>query len=301
MGCTTTFRDAPFTVEDTYRTIRALGITNLAGSPTAFRLLIAAGPEAGQAVKGQLRVVSSAGEPLNPEVIRWFGEHLGTTIHDHYGQTELGMVLCNHHALAHPVRHGSAGFAIPGHRVVVIGPDGQELGPGELGILALDRRKSPLMWFAGYWQRPTPAFVGDYYLSGDTVEANPDGSIAFVGRSDDVITSSGYRIGPFEVESALIEHPAVAESAVVGKPDPERTEVVKAYIVLKAGFEPDEALVEAIQIYVKKRLSAHSYPREIAFVESLPKTPSGKLQRFILRNQEVSQAALESTATTHGS
>ena len=122
-----------------------------------------------------------------------------------------------------------------------------------------------------------------------------------MGRSDDVITSSGYRIGPFEVESALIEHPAVAESAVVGKPDPERTEVVKAYIVLKTGFEPDEALVEAIQIYVKKRLSAHSYPREIAFVESLPKTPSGKLQRFILRNQEVAQAALESTATTHGS
>ncbi|MEH3118833.1 MAG: AMP-binding protein [Methylorubrum populi] len=297
MGLATTFYDGPFTVEDTYRTIQRLGITNLAGSPTAFRLLIAAGPAAAEGVKGRLRVVSSAGEPLNPEVIRWFAQHLDTTIHDHYGQTELGMVLCNHHGLAHPVRHGSAGFAIPGHRVVVLGPDGGELGPGEPGILALDRTRSPLMWFSGYWQRPTPAFVGDYYLSGDTVETAPDGSIAFVGRADDVITSSGYRIGPFEVESALIEHPAVAESAVVGKPDPERTEVVKAYVVVKAGIEPDAGLAESIQAYVKKRLSAHSYPREIEFVDSLPKTPSGKLQRFLLRNQEVARAAPATAAT----
>lgn len=296
MGLTTTFYNGAFTVEETYRTIQRLGITNLAGSPTAFRLLIAAGPAAASSVKGQLRAVSSAGEPLNPEVIRWFAEHLGTTIHDHYGQTELGMVLCNHHALAHPVRLGSAGFAVPGHRVVVVSPDGEERGPGEPGILALDRTHSPLMWFSGYWQRPTPGFVGDYYLSGDTVEANADGSISFVGRCDDVITSSGYRIGPFEVESALIEHPAVAESAVVGKPDAERTEIVKAFVVLKAGTAADAALAEAIQGYVKKRLSAHSYPREIEFVDSLPKTPSGKLQRFILRSQEVAKAK-EGTAT----
>ncbi|MDP4023036.1 AMP-binding protein [Methylobacterium sp. NEAU 140] len=297
MGLTTTFHDGAFTVEDTYRTIRTLGITNLAGSPTAFRFLIAAGPAAAAAVTGQLRAVSSAGEPLNPEVIRWFADHLGTTIHDHYGQTELGMVVCNHHALAHPVRLGSAGFAVPGHRVVVVNADGEELGPGEPGILALDRARSPLMWFSGYWERPTAGFVGDYYLSGDTVEAGADGSIAFVGRSDDVITSSGYRIGPFEVESALIEHPAVAESAVVGKPDPDRTELVKAFVVLKDGFAPDQALAETIQTYVKKRLSAHSYPREIEFVDALPKTPSGKLQRFILRNQEVAKAAMTSEAT----
>lgn len=299
MGCATTFHDGAFTVEETYGTIQRLGITNLAGSPTAFRFLIAAGPAAAAAVKGQLRVVSSAGEPLNPEVIRWFADHLGTTIHDHYGQTELGMVVCNHHALAHPIRLGSAGFAVPGHRVVVLDADGAELGPGEPGILALDRKRSPLMWFSGYWERPTPAFVGDYYLSGDTVEADADRGIAFVGRSDDIITSSGYRIGPFEVESALIEHPAVAESAVVGKPDPERTELVKAFVVLKAGFEPGRELAESIQAYVKTRLSAHSYPREIAFVEQLPKTPSGKLQRFLLRNQEIAQA-LGAPAPTAG-
>ncbi|GJD36619.1 AMP-binding protein [Methylobacterium aerolatum] len=299
MGLTTTFHDGPFTVEDTYRTIRDLGITNLAGSPTAFRFLIAAGPGAAAAVKGQLRAVSSAGEPLNPEVIRWFAEHLGTTIHDHYGQTELGMVVCNHHALAHPVRLGSAGFAVPGHRVVVVDAEGRELGPGEPGILAVDRTRSPLMWFSGYWERPTAGFVGDYYLSGDTVEAQEDGSIAFVGRADDVITSSGYRIGPFEVESALIEHPAVAESAVVGKPDPDRTELVKAFVVLKGGVAPDGALAEGIQRFVKQRLSAHSYPREIEFVEALPKTPSGKLQRFILRNQEVAKVAMTGGAAPH--
>ncbi|GEP04473.1 AMP-binding protein [Methylobacterium oxalidis] len=298
MGFTTTFYNGSFTVEDTYRTIKRLGITNLAGSPTAFRFLIAAGPAAAKAIVGQLRAVSSAGEPLNPEIIRWFAEHLGTTIHDHYGQTELGMVLCNHHALTHPVRLGSAGFAIPGHRVVVVGPEGRELGPGEPGILALDRTRSPLMWFSGYWQRATSAFVGNYYLTGDTVELNPDDSISFVGRSDDLINSAGYRIGPFEVESALIEHPAVAESAVVGKPDPERTELVKAFVVLKAGIQPDAALMKSIQGFVKERLSAHCYPREIEFVDSLPKTPSGKLQRFILRNQELARAAARAAATT---
>jgi acetyl-CoA synthetase len=290
MGLTTTFYDGPFTVESTYDTIAQLGITNLAGSPTAYRLLIAAGPQAAARVKGQLRAVSSAGEPLNPEVIRWFAEHLGAPIHDHYGQTELGMVLCNHHDLSHPVRVGSAGYAVPGHRVVVCSPEGNELGVGEPGILALDRTRSPLLWFSGYLGRETSSFVGRYYLSGDTVERNDDGSISFVGRADDVITTSGYRVGPFDVESALIEHPAVVESAVVGKPDPERTEIVKAFVVLQPEVEPSAALIEDIQRYVKKRLSAHSYPREIAFVDALPKTPSGKLQRFLLRNEEIAKA-----------
>ncbi len=290
MGLTTTFYDGPFTVESTYDTIAQLGITNLAGAPTAYRLLIAAGPQAAERVKGRLRAVSSAGEPLNPEVIRWFAEHLGAPIHDHYGQTELGMVLCNHHGLSHPVRMGSAGYAVPGHRVVVCSPDGDELGPGQPGILALDRTRSPLLWFSGYLGRETSAFAGRYYLSGDTVELNEDGSISFVGRADDVITTSGYRVGPFDVESALIEHPAIVESAVIGKPDPERTEIVKAFVVLRQDVEPSAALVEDIQLYVKTRLSAHSYPREIAFVDALPKTPSGKLQRFLLRNEEIAQA-----------
>ncbi|SUD39890.1 putative AMP-binding protein [Ectopseudomonas mendocina] len=290
LGHATTFYEGAFSVESTCRVIREYGITNLAGSPTAFRLLLAARDEVEAALKGRLRAVSSAGEPLTPEVIRWFAESLGCTIHDHYGQTELGMVLCNHHALQHPVRLGAAGFAMPGHRVVVLDERQRELPAGQPGILALDRSRSPLFWFPGYRAMATKSFVGDYYLSGDTVELNDDGSISFVGRADDVITTSGYRVGPFDVESALIEHPAVIEAAVIGKPDPERTERVKAFVVLHAGYAADDALAEALQQYVRKRLSAHAYPREIEFVSELPKTPSGKIQRFLLRNQEIAKA-----------
>jgi len=286
LGHATTFYDGPFTAESTYRIIATHGITNLAGAPTAFRLLILAGPEAAARVKGQLRAVSSAGEPLNPEVIRWFAEHLAAPIHDHYGQTELGMVVNNHHGLRHAVHPGSAGLPMPGYRVAVLDSDSQELGPNVPGVLAVDIARSPLYWFTGYWQQETPAIGGGYYRTGDLVELEPDGHISFVARNDHVITSSGYRIGPFDVESALIEHPAVVEAAVIGKPDAERTEIVKAFVVLRAGLEPSDALAEELSQHVKRRLSAHAYPREIAFVAQLPKTPSGKLQRFILRNAE---------------
>lgn len=296
LGCATTFFDGPFSVESTCRVIDRHGITNLAGSPTAYRMLIAAGTEFSAPIKGRLRVVSSAGEPLNPEVIRWFREELDVTIHDHYGQTELGMVLCNHHALEHPVTLGSAGYAIPGHRIVVLDEQYNELPAGQPGILAVDREQSPLCWFPGYHGQPTKAFVGKYYLSGDTVELNTDGSISFVGRSDDVITTSGYRVGPFDVESALIEHPAVIEAAVIGKPDPERTELIKAFVVLGAGVAANDELAETLRQHVRQRLYAHAYPREIEFVSELPKTPSGKLQRFILRNQEI---ALQQAAQAH--
>jgi len=289
LGQATTFYDGPFTVESTYRIIERHEITNLAGAPTAYRMLMAAGSEAASRVKGRLRVVSSAGEPLNPEVIRWFGQHLAAPIHDHYGQTELGMVVCNHHALAHPVRPGSAGLPLPGYRVAVLDEEDRELPPNRPGVLAVDTARSPLLWFSGYWRQPTPALGGGYYRTGDTVELEPDGSVSFVGRSDDVITSSGYRIGPFDVESALVEHPAVVEAAVVGKPDPERTEIVKAFVVLAEAHEPTEALAEELRRFVKRRLSAHAYPRELEFVAELPKTPSGKLQRFLLRNQEAAK------------
>ena len=166
--------------------------------------------------------------------------------------------------------------------------------PAELvpGTLSVDIARSPLMWFTGYLNQYTPAIEGGYYRTGDTVELSPDGYISFVGRNDDVITSSGYRIGPFDVESALIEHPAVIEAAVVGKPDAERTEIVKAFVVLAAGFEASEELGEELRQHVKRRLSAHAYPREIVFTEQLPKTPSGKIQRFILRNAEKAAAAI---------
>jgi acetyl-CoA synthetase len=156
-------------------------------------------------------------------------------------------------------------------------------------MLAIDIPRSPLLWFTGYFKQPTPAIADGYYRTGDTVELEPDGRISFVGRADDVITSSGYRIGPFDVESALIEHPAVIEAAVIGKPDPARTEIVKAFVVLAKGHTASDALAEELSQYVKRRLSAHAYPREVEFVDQLPKTPSGKLQRFLLRNAEAAK------------
>ncbi|TJV41650.1 MAG: AMP-binding protein [Mesorhizobium sp.] len=287
LGIATTFNEGPFNARSTYEVIERLGVTSLAGSPTAFRLLLAEGPAAAARVKGRLRVVSSAGEPLNPEVIRWFDAQLGAPIHDHYGQTENGMMVNNHHGLAHKVRTGSSGFAMPGYRMVVLDEAGNELGPNQPGILAVDIANSPLRWFDGYHEAETPAIAGGYYRTGDTVEYEPDGSVSFIGRADDVITSSGYRIGPFDVESALIEHPAVNEAAVVGVPDPQRTEIVKAFVILAPPFKGSEALAEELAQHVRKRLSAHAYPREIDFVTELPKTPSGKIQRFLLRKADV--------------
>ncbi|MET3824050.1 MULTISPECIES: acyl-CoA synthetase [Burkholderia] len=291
LGHATTLYEGSFTVDSTCDVIERLGITSLAGSPTAYRMLMAAGTEVAARLKGQLRVVSSAGEPLNPEVVRWFHAALGAPIHDHYGQTELGMVVNNHHGLTHVVHTGSAGLAMPGYRVAVLDEAGRELGPGEPGNLAIDIARSPLLWFYGYWQQDTPAIAGGYYRTGDNVELEPDGTVSFIGRADDVITSSGYRIGPFDVESALIEHPAVSEAAVIGVPDPERTEIVKAFVVLSKGFEGTPALADELSQHVKRRLSAHAYPRAIDFVDALPKTPSGKIQRFVLRKMEAEKAA----------
>ena len=287
LGIATTFYEGAFNARSTYDIIERLGVTSLAGSPTAYRLLMAEGAEAAARVKGRLRVVSSAGEPLNPEVIRWFDANLAAPIHDHYGQTENGMMVNNHHGLSHVVRAGSAGFAMPGYRMVVLDEAGNELGPNQPGILAVDIARSPLRWFEGYHQAQTPAISGGYYRTGDTVEYEPDGSVSFIGRADDVITSAGYRIGPFDVESALIEHPAVTEAAVVGVPDPQRTEIVKAFVVLAPAYKGGDELAEELAQHVKKRLSAHAYPREVEFVTELPKTPSGKIQRFLLRKAEV--------------
>ena len=291
LGHATTFYDGPFTAESTYAMLTKYHITNLAAAPTAYRLLLAAGEEAAHSIAGQLRVANSAGEPLNPEVIRWFEQHVGCSIYDQYGQTELGMVVCNYHTVQ-AVRHpGSMGQPLPGYRVVLLDEHFQEVGPGQPGQVAIDRPHSPLYWFAGYWQQETTScYAGPYYLTGDTAEKSDDGTFTFIGRADDVITSAGYRIGPFDVESCLLEHPAVVESAVVGKPDSERTEVVKAFVVARSTYTPSAELARELEQFVKQRLSAHAYPREVEFVEVLPKTPSGKIQRFLLRQQEVEKA-----------
>lgn len=285
LGHATTFYQGPFTVEKTYDLIARHSITNFAGAPTAYRMMIAAGEDAAAATKGKLRIASSAGEPLNPEVMRWFGDHLDCPLYDHYGQTETGMVLMNHHGLDHVVRPGTAGHPMPGYHLVVLNDKGQECPPGTAGMLAIDRLKSPLFYFPGYRGREGQGWDGDYYLTGDSAIHNPDGSFSFVGRSDDLISSAGYRIGPFDVESCLIEHESVFESAVIGKPDAERGHIVKAFVVLRDGFVASDTLAEALKLKVRSRLGAHAYPREISFVADLPKTPSGKIQRFLLRNE----------------
>jgi acetyl-CoA synthetase len=291
LGHATTFYDGPFTAASTYHILTKYHITNLAAAPTAYRLLLASGEDQARQVRGQLRVANSAGEPLNPEVIRWFEEHVGCSIYDQYGQTELGMVVCNYHTMQSTRHPGSMGRPLPGFRIVLLDENFHEVNPGQTGQVAIDRDQSPLYWFPGYWQQETTScYHGPYYLTGDTAELSEDGTLTFVGRADDVITSAGYRIGPFEVESCLIEHPAVAESAVVGKPDPERTELVKAYVVLRPGYAPTPQLTTELEQFVKQRLSAHAYPREVEFVDALPKTPSGKIQRFLLRQQEAERA-----------
>ena len=278
-----------FSVDNALETIEKYKVSNLAGSPTAFRMFFGYKEKFKPELAQHLRVVSSAGEPLTPEVIHWFKQDLGVDIFDQYGQTELGMVIANHHGLAHAKKVGSAGFAIPGHRFAVLNAEHQEVALGEIGTLALDWSQSPLFWFKGYGGNNRQSFVGNYYITGDTVRLNDQGAIEFVGRADDVITTSGYRVGPFDVESTLLECEEVLESAVVGKPDPERTEIVKAFVVLKQDYPASSALQDKLQQYVRQRLSKHVYPREIEFVTQLPKTPSGKIQRNLLKQQEISK------------
>lgn len=291
LGHATLFYEGGFSIDSLCQIVNDYKITNLAGAPTAYRMMMAADQSQMAQLKGKFRVVSSAGEPLNPEVFRWFKQVLDAPIFDHYGQTEVGMVVCNHHGLTHDVKAGSAGFASPGYRVAVVDDEGNELPADTPGILAVDIEQSPMMWFGGYKESRKSPFLKHYYLTGDTAELHADGSMSFVGRSDDVITTSGYRIGPFDVESALLEHDAVIEAAVVGVPDPERTEIVKAFVILAEGATASNELAEQLGQFVKKRLSAHAYPRQVEFVTELPKTPSGKIQRFLLRNQEIAKQA----------
>jgi acetyl-CoA synthetase len=286
LGHATTFYEGGFTVDSTVKILLDRKITNLAAAPTAYRLLMAAGDEALAPIARQLRCGSSAGEPLNPEVIRWAERVLHCPLADHYGQTEVAMMINNHHALKHPVKPGAAGLPLPGLSMAILDDDLKEVPRNTPGVLAVNIPRSPMYTFTGYWKADTPNVRGDWYITGDTMQQDDDGHFSFVGRNDDIITSAGYRIGPFDVESVVMEHPTVAEVAVIGKPDPQRTEIVKAVIVLKAGVEGTEDLKAEIQQMVRQRLSTHAYPREIDFVSTLPKTPSGKIQRFILRGEK---------------
>jgi len=283
--------NVPFNVQNTLSVFEEYEVTNFAGAPTAYRTMRAEGIDNSLKEKLPLRVLSSAGEPLNFDVIKWAEENVGLPIYDHYGQTELGMVLNNHHhpELQNTYKPGTTGKPMPGYRMTILNDNGEEVGPNVEGQLVIDTEQSALFWFKGYYQNEKKTaeryrYGSRYYLTGDDASYDENGYFYFSGRNDDIISSAGYRIGPFEVESAMLGHEAVAESAVVGVPDERRGEVVKATIVLKAGYLPSEELEKEIQQYVKNNLSAHEYPRVIEFVDILPKTPSGKIQRFLLRS-----------------
>ncbi|MFW5963793.1 MAG: acyl-CoA synthetase [Natronomonas sp.] len=269
-------------------------ITVLFSVPTAYRML-REHEEVLEGVDLDLRHALSIGEPLSAGVVEWGEESLGVTILDTYGQTETGNMIINNYPTME-LRPGSMGKPLPGIEADIVDPEtGEVLEAGETGEIA-ERGEYPC-FFAEYWQKPektADCFIdgpdGEWYLSGDLAHKDEDGYFWFEGRADDVILSSGYRIGPFEVESSLGEHEAVAETAVVPKPHPERGNIVKAYVVPSEGTTPSEDLKETIKNHVKEELSAHEYPREIEFVEELPKTVTGKIRRTELQDEAEAEA-----------
>jgi len=262
-------------------------VTTFCAPPTVFRALVL--EDLSKYDWSSLRHCVSAGEPLNPEVIKIWRGATGLTIYDGYGQTETVNLVANYRCME--VRPGSMGKPTPGFDVCVVDDEGKVLGAGEEGHVAVRvRPERPVGLFREYWRDPEAtagAFRGDWYYTGDRAEVDSDGYFWFVGRSDDVIISSAYRIGPFEVESALVEHAAVAEAAVIGKPDPQRGQIVKAFVVLAPGRSGSEALAVELQDHCKRVSAPYKYPREIEFVTELPKTISGKIRRVELREREI--------------
>jgi acetyl-CoA synthetase len=235
----------------------------------------------------RFRRVCSAGEPLNPEAIRWFREQYGLTVLDYYGLTESYPLVANYPW--QEVREGSMGRPMPGWDVQVLDEDEQPVAVGERGEICLRARSNP-HYPLGYWNRPddtAAVFDGEWFHTKDAASQDPDGYIWYEGRADDVIIAAGYRIGPFEVESVCLEHPAVREAAAVASPDTLRGNVVKAFIVLADGHDPSDDLAEEIKAHVREQLSAYAYPRRVEFVDDLPKTLTGKIRRIKLRELEL--------------
>ncbi len=265
--------------------LQRFGVTVFCAPPTVYRMMISK-LDMKAYDWSSLRHALSAGEPLNPEVIRAFKNATDLHIYDYYGQTETVAIVANYRSV--PPREGSMGKPTPGHVIEILDEQGQPLPPDEEGQIAVRVRPlHPPGIFHGYWkdEENTP-MAGDWYLTGDKAYKDRDGYFWFVGRADDVIKSSGYRIGPFEVESALQEHEAVMESAVIGVPDEVRGQIVKAFVVLRPGYTGGPALTKALQDHVKKVTAPYKYPREIEFIHELPKTISGKVRRVELRKIE---------------
>src|SRR4051812_33925214 len=264
-------------------------VTNVFTTPTAMRAMMSIG-DAGTRYPQVFRRVCSAGEPLNPEAIRWFRDQYGVTVLDYYGLTESYPLVANYPFME--VREGSMGKPMPGWDVEILDEDENPVAHGERGEICLRARSNP-HYPLGYWEQPEESvkvFGGEWFHSKDAARQDDDGYVWYEGRADDVIISAGYRIGPFEVESACLEHAAVREAAAVAAPDELRGNIVKAFIVLGEQHKPSEELAKEIKGFVRERLSAYAYPREIAFVEDLPKTLTGKIRRIELRQLEHERA-----------
>jgi acetyl-CoA synthetase len=276
-----------FDAEKAYYLLEKYGIRNSFLFPTALKLMMKAVPAPRGRFDLSLRSIMSAGEAVGVTVLEWAREQLGVTINEMFGQTEINYVVGNCQA-AWPVKPGSIGRPYPGHRVAIIDERGAEVKRGELGEIAIKRDSDPV-FFLEYWKNPQATkdkFVGDWGCTGDQGKMDEDGYLWYQGRTDDVIKSAGYRIGPAEIESCLVKHPAVANAAVIGKPDETRGTIVKAFIVLQPGHSPSAGLVEQIQGHVRGRLAPYEYPREIEFIDALPMTTTGKVQRKELRRRE---------------
>jgi acetyl-CoA synthetase len=276
-----------FDAEKAFYLMEKYKVRNTFLFPTALKLMMKCFQNKKNPYKTNLRSIMSAGESVGVTVIEWAREELGVTINEMFGQTEINYVVGNCQA-AWPVKPGSIGRAYPGHRVAVIDENGKELPMGTLGEIAIKREQDPV-FFLEYWknaQATKDKYIGDWATTGDQGRMDEDGYLWYQGRSDDVIKSAGYRIGPAEIESCLVKHPAVANAAVIGKPDEARGAIVKAFIVLQPGNSPSEKLIEDIQAHVRGRLAPYEYPREIEFIDGLPMTTTGKVQRKELRKLE---------------
>ena len=291
-GVTSVVDESDFDAERWYRILADQRISVWYTAPTAIRMLMKAGPELASArPRPDLRLIASVGEPLNPEAVWWGQEVLGLPIHDNWWQTETGGIMIGN-TPAFDIKPGSMGRPLPGIEAAIAlrTEDGgvQLLGDATEGELVL-RRGWPSM-FRGYLNNPeryAACFVGDWYFTGDLAERDSDGYFWFVGRADDLIKSAGHLIGPFEVESVLMGHPAVAEAGVIGKPDEMAGQVVKAFVSLRQGFIGDEALRMDILAHARRKLGATVAPKEIAFLDALPRTRSGKIMRRLLRAREL--------------
>jgi acetyl-CoA synthetase len=287
------YRARKFDPEQAFYFIAKYGIRNAFMPPTALKMMRQV-KDPRKRYEYSMRTIGSGGETLGEELLDWGRRVMDLEINEFYGQTEVNLVVGNCCEIM-PIRKGSMGKPIPGHRVEVVDQAGAVVPSGTVGEIAI-LRPDPVM-FLNYWKNPQATrekFIGDWSLTGDLGKKDEDGYLWYVARKDDIITSSGYRIGPAEVEDCLIRHPAVAISAVIGTPDPVRTEIVKAFIVLKPGTPANEDLASDIKEFVKTRLAAHEYPREIEFVTELPMTTTGKIIRGELRRRDIEKKQADS-------